>query len=40
LGRRSFPNFFSEDVVQGDVEVGMADWDLFEVFDKAGGHGG
>jgi hypothetical protein len=40
LGRRSLADFFGEDVVQGDVEVGMADWNLFEVFDEAGGHGG
>jgi hypothetical protein len=31
--------FFGEDVVEGDVEVGVGDGDVGEVLDEFGGHG-
>jgi hypothetical protein len=35
LGRGPLAALFCEDVIQRDVEMGMTNWDLFEVFDKA-----
>jgi hypothetical protein len=39
LRGRALAAFFGEDVVQGDVEVGVGDGDLGEVLDELGGHG-
>jgi hypothetical protein len=39
LGGRAPAAFFGEDVVEGDVEVGVGDGDVGEVLDEFGGHG-
>jgi len=38
LGCGPLTTLFGEDVFQADVEVGMGDWDLFEVLNEFRGH--